>query len=121
MSDSNALDSMTNIIYRHLFGLSRVQVIQQAKKRAGDDWNYIGWVNDDDSAARDWMTIEALDALSAVERNITARINKIEGYITPAQLRALTKYVVSQHPKVQNVWQPIRPDNKEADHDQNNT
>ena len=68
-----------------------------------DDWNYIGW-NDDDQAARDWLSTESLEALSNAEETCAKAYRKFPLGANFATMKAVTQYTMQQFQPVNEVW-----------------
>lgn len=102
MSKQTIQVAITDTIYQSLFGLTRDDVIREAKKRAGVKWNYMNWDNDDE-AAKDCMSIEALQALNTVQSDILRILEKSQGIQSVKQIRSIAKHVATPY-KVTNIW-----------------
>lgn len=96
--------AITSEIYECLFGLNRDEVIRTAQVVAGSHWGVIPHGGDLDEQARDWMSIEALNALSHVESSFSRKLNRLAMPLTMEQACSLVRLTCRGY-EVSNVWQ----------------
>ena len=103
MVTQEQVNELTSIIYEQLFSMSRDEFIAKAKEIAGDEWGFAQHEGDLDEQARDWLSNEALIALSEAETACAKNYRKA-GHANMVMMRAITKYTMSGFKPVKQIW-----------------
>lgn len=97
---------MDNFICTQVLGMSYEDFIAAAKQRAGKDWNYIGW-NDEMEAARDWLSVDALNALAEAEGDIAEALysaSNMLGKLTLPEAMVMAQEIIKDIKVPDKIW-----------------
>ncbi len=103
MTTNTELNMITSAVYEQLFGMTRDDMLQQAKQAEGDNWDAMRW-HDDDEALRDCLSLEAITALRVVEGKLFKELANDDLPKTLNQVIEMTKGIANEYGSVSVVW-----------------